>query len=293
MAQREPRTLGFIGLGRMGGPMSANLVRAGFNLAVFDAAGTAERAPAGATIAGSPAEVAGAAEAIFLSLPDGAIVAEVVAEIAGSPGKAETVADLSTIGIEAGVAAQATLAEAGIAYLDAPVSGGAKGAEAGTLTIMWAGPEGATAGGLERAFDAMASSVFRVGDTPGQGQAMKLLNNFLSAVAMTATSEAVAFGLAQGLEMKTILDVVNVSTGQNTASRDKFPERILTGTFDAGFATALLAKDLRLYLASVGRAGAPGEIGSVVERLWREADIAMPGSDFTRIYEFVSGAGAR
>lgn len=287
MAMRQPGIIGFIGLGRMGGPMSANLARAGFKLAVFDAAGTAERAPAGATLAGSVAEVAGEAEAIFLSLPDGAIVAEVVAGIAANPGKTTTVVDLSTIGIEAGVAAQARLAEAGIAYLDAPVSGGAKGAAAGTLTIMWAGPK-AAAQTLRRAFEAMAKNVFRVGGRPGQGQAMKLLNNFLSAVAMTATSEAVAFGLAQGLEMKTILDVVNVSTGQNTASRDKFPERILTGSYDAGFATALFAKDLKLYLECVARAGAPAEIGAVVERLWREADIAMPGSDFTRIHQFIS-----
>ncbi len=290
MARQEPKTLGFIGLGRMGGPMSANLVEAGFNLSVFDAAGTAERAPAGAAVAGSVAEVSGTAEAIFLSLPAGAIVAEVVGEIASNPGTASSVIDLSTIGIEAAGAAQATLAEAGIAYLDAPVSGGAKGAAAGTLTIMWAGPE-AAAGELGRIFDAIAKNVFRVGEKPGQGQAVKLLNNFLSAVAMTATSEAVAFGVAQGLEMKTILDVINVSTGQNTASRDKFPERILTGTYDAGFATALFAKDLRLYLESVARADAPAEIGAVVERLWREADKAMPGSDFTRIYEFISGEG--
>ena len=277
MSRQEPGTLGFIGLGRMGGPMSANLVEAGFNLSVFDAAGTAERAPAGAAVAGSVAEVSGTAEAIFLSLPDGAIVAEVVAEIASNPGTASSVIDLSTIGIEAAGAAQATLAEAGIVYLDAPVSGGAKGAAAGTLTIMWSGPE-AVAGALARAFDAMAKNVIWVGGKPGQGQAVKLLNNFLSAVAMTATSEAVAFGVAQGLEMKTILDVINVSTGQNTASRDKFPERILTGTYDAGFATALLAKDLRLYLESVARADAPAEIGAVVERLWREADKAMPGT---------------
>ena len=290
MARQEPKTLGFIGLGRMGGPMSANLVEAGFNLSVFDAAGTAERAPAGAAVAGSVAAVSGTAEAIFLSLPDGVIVAEVVAEIASNPGAASCVIDLSTIGIEAAGAAQATLAEAGIVYLDAPVSGGAKGAAAGTLTMMWAGPE-EVAAALDRAFDAIAKNVIWVGGKPGQGQAVKLLNNFLSAVAMTATSEAVAFGVAQGLEMKTILDVINVSTGQNTASRDKFPERILTGTYDAGFATALLAKDLRLYLESVARADAPAEIGAVVERLWREADKAMPGSDFTRIYEFISGEG--
>ena len=290
MARQEPKTLGFIGLGRMGGPMSANLVEAGFNLSVFDAAGTAERAPAGAAVAGSVAEVSGTAEVIFLSLPDGAIVAEVVAEIASNPGAASCVIDLSTIGIEAAGAAQATLAEAGIVYLDAPVSGGAKGAAAGTLTMMWAGPE-EVAAALARAFDAIAKNVIWVGGKPGQGQAVKLLNNFLSAVAMTATSEAVAFGVAQGLEMKTILDVINVSTGQNTASRDKFPERILTGTYDAGFATALFAKDLRLYLESVARADAPAEIGAVVERLWREADKAMPGSDFTRIYAYISGEG--
>ena len=120
---------------------------------------------------------------------------------------------------------------------------------------------------------------------------MKLLNNFLSATAMAATSEAVTFGLAHGLDLALILAVLNVSSGQNTATSDKFPNRIATGTYDAGFHTALLAKDVRLYQEDARAAGTPNEVGSTISEIWRRADLAMPGSDFTRIYDFVRGGG--
>ncbi|MFQ5764255.1 MAG: NAD-binding protein, partial [Rhodospirillales bacterium] len=109
--------------------------------------------------------------------------------------------------------------------------------------------------------------------------------------AMAATSEAVLFGLAQGLEMKTVLDVVNVSTGRNSATADKFVNRVLTGTFDAGFKIRLLAKDVRLFLENAQAAGGPAEVAGTVAGIWRRAEAAMPEEDFTRIYEFVRGEG--
>ena len=118
---------------------------------------------------------------------------------------------------------------------------------------------------------------------------MKLLNNFLSATAMAATSEAVAFGLSHGLDMKTLLDVVNASTGRNTATADKFPNRILTGTYDAGFKTKLLTKDVGLFLDNAKAAGTPTAVAETVAGLWRRCDEALPDSDFTRIYEFIRG----
>jgi len=282
-------TYGFVGLGQMGGPMAANLAAADFDLIVHDAAGTAERAPAGARIGDSAAAVAAAAEVVFLSLPDAPIVAAVAGEIAVAPDRAaNVVVDLSTIGIAAAGTVAETLAAAGMTYIDAPVSGGRMGAEKGTLTVMCAGPAPAI-DGLRPAFDAVAGAVFVVGERPGQGQAMKLLNNFLSAVAMTATSEAVAFGLAQGLDFATMLDVVNVSTGQNTATRDKFPQRVLTGTYDSGFAMALMTKDVALYRDSVAQARTPDAIGAQIAKVWHAADAANPGADFTRIFAHITG----
>ncbi len=279
--------LGFIGLGQMGGPMAANIASAGFQLVVFDKAGTAERAPAGAVLAVSVEDAAARAQTLFLSLPDGPVSIAVARQIAAAPGRRTTVVvDLSTIGPGAARAAAETLSAAGVAYVDAPVSGGQAGAVAGTITIMWAGP-GAE---LERHRGVLLSfckNPFHVGEAPGQGQAMKLINNFLSGTAMTATSEAILYGLTQGLDMETMLDVVNVSTGANSATRDKFPNRVLTGSFDAGFKTALLAKDIRLYLENAQAAGAPDAVGSVVAALWQACDRALPDSDFTRVYEYL------
>ncbi len=289
----SPRRFGFIGLVNMGAPMAANIAAAGFELIVYDKAGTEARAPGGSSAAASLAEVAAVAETVFLSLPDGAATLAVARQIAALANRAtKVVVDLSTIGIAAAKEAHAILAGAGVSYADAPVSGGRAGARAATIAVMWAGP----AELLEShrgVLDAMAGNVFHLGDDPGQGQAMKLLNNYLSATALAATSEAMAFGLAQGLSLEGMLAVVNVSTGRNTATSDKFPNRIVTGTYDAGLSAALLAKDLRLYLESARAAGAPSVVGGAVAGLWQSADRAMPGGDITHIYDFVRGvAGA-
>jgi 3-hydroxyisobutyrate dehydrogenase-like beta-hydroxyacid dehydrogenase len=282
-------TYGFVGLGNMGAPMAANMVRGGFELLVYDKAGSRERAPSGSTPADSLAQLAQRAQTIFLSVPDGKASMSIARELAGvsaAERATTTVIDLSTIGIEAAKAVHACLAAADMVFIDSPVSGGQAGARAGTITIIWGGP----AQILENhrpILRAMSGNIFHVGDLPGQGQAVKLLNNFLSATAMAATTEATLFGLSQGVDLKTILDVVNVSTGRNTATSDKFPNRILSGTFDAGFHSALMSKDVQLYLESVRQAGTPGEIGAIVDHVWREVDTALPGSDLTDIYNYM------
>ena len=279
---------GFIGLGQMGQPMAENIAKGGFDLTVFDAAGTHERAPAKSKPADSLADIVTVADVLFLSLPDGAVSLSVAKDIARLPNPAtKLVIDLSTVGPSASRETSTALADAGIEYVDAPVSGGAAGAKAGTITIMWAG----SLEQMKRHDDvlkAFSKNRFHVGNLPGQGQALKILNNFLSATAMAATSEAVLYGLSEGLDMKTLLDVVNVSTGQNTATLDKFPERVLTGTFDAGFKTSLLAKDVRLYLDNVKTAQTPDTIGQLISGIWNDCDETLPQSDFTRIYEFIN-----
>lgn len=134
----------------------------------------------------------------------------------------------------------------------------------------------------------MAANVFYVGETPGQGQALKLLNNFLSATAMAATAEAIHFGQSQGLPMQTMLDVLNVSSGQNTATKDKYPRRVMTETFDAGFTTGLMAKDVALFMSHVRQESTPGDIGGLVEGIWQSCEQSLGAeSDFTRIYQFI------
>ena len=280
-------TLGFIGLGNMGGPMAHNLAAAGHEVVCFDAAGTEALAPSDAPCADSAAEVAQRARIVFLCLPDGPVVLQVAREMAECPDRAVEIAvDSTTAGMSDARAAHDVLAEAGIRYADAPVSGGTKGSKAGTLAMMVAAPDDLFAE-IEPYIRPMAANARRVGTQPGQGMAMKLLNNFLSATAMAATSEAVAFGVSQGLDMMTILETVNVSTGRNTATEDKFPNRIATGAFDAGFATKLMAKDLRLYEASVAAAGAPSRLAGQLREIWDGLEAARPDSDFTEIYKHV------
>ena len=284
-------TLGFIGLGNMGGPMAHNLAAAGHEVVCFDAAGTEALAPPGAPTAVSAVDVARRASIVFLCLPDGAVVLEVARELAGCADRAvEIVVDSTTAGMPDARAAHDLLAGAGIRYADAPVSGGTKGSKAGTLAMMVAAPDDLYAE-IEPYIRPMAANARQVGTEPGQGMAMKLLNNFLSATAMAATSEAVAFGVSQGLDMMTILETVNLSTGRNTATEDKFPNRIATGAFDAGFATKLMAKDLRLYETSVSAAGAPRRLAGQLREIWDGLESARPDSDFTEIYQHVKGGG--
>lgn len=285
-------TVGFIGLGNIGRPMAANLVAAGFEVLGFDLAGTEGRLPPGARAASAAAEVFAEAEVLLLSVPDGGASASIVAELAVAPSRrVTTVLDLSTVGPVVARGCAGALHAAGVAYCDAPVSGGVAGARARTLSLMYSGPVEL----LERyrpILSAIAGNVFHVGVEPGQGQTMKLVNNFLSAVALAATSEAFAFGAAQGLSLATMAEVVSVSSGRNSATDDKFPRHIVPGTFAAGFHTRLMAKDVALYLNCVDEADTPRAIGELIERIWSGADAALPGSDFTEIWKYVAAPAA-
>jgi len=126
-----------------------------------------------------------------------------------------------------------------------------------------------------------------LGPEPGQGQAMKILNNFLSATAMAATSEAISFGVAEGLDPSLMVDVLNASSGQNTATSDKFPNRILTETYDAEFLNTLYLKDISLYVENVGQADTADTISRNLLPIWQRFTAAEPGADFTRIFPFV------
>ncbi len=278
---------GFIGIGNMGGPIAGNMAAGGFDLIVYDRAGVDVRAPEGVASAASADAVWEAAETVFLCLPDGAACADVVDGLRACKGRVtNTIIDLSTIGSEKSQVLHDVLAEAGVAYVDSPVSGGVAGARAATITVMWAGSEDLLAH-HRPVLDAISGNIFHVSDSPGKGQAMKLINNFLSATNLAATAEAMAYGVALGLDMKAMLDVINVSTGRNTATEDKFPNRVLTGTYDAGFTAAMLNKDVQLFIDGEKAAGLTGALGPVMGDIWQETAETLPGSDITDIYKYM------
>ena len=280
--------VGFIGLGKMGGPMAANLVSAEPGLVCFDIAGTQARMPSGAVAATSISDLARQCATVLISVPDGAATIAVAHEILATDGTIiETLIDLSTIGPKAASEATALLEPAGITYCDGPVSGGAAGARAATISLMFGGSS-SVLDTHRPLLESFTGNIFHVGEKAGQGQAMKLANNFLSATALAATSEAVAFGVAHGLDMATMIDVLNVSTGRNSATTDKFPNRILTGTYDAGFSTAHMTKDVGLFVDGAADIGATATVAVAVTETWRGCDAAMPGSDFTEIWRYIS-----
>ncbi|MEX0695647.1 MAG: NAD(P)-dependent oxidoreductase [Rhodospirillales bacterium] len=287
-----PSVFGFIGLGQMGGPMATNITnKCGKDVIVYDKAGTAERAPKGAKLANSLGDVLSSADTVFMSVPDGPVSIAIAKEIAAAEGrKASVIIDLSTVGPDASKEAGDILKAAGVTYIDAPVSGGQSGAVAGTIAIMWGGPKTV----LDSHMDVMktfSGNVIHCGENPGHGQAVKILNNYLSAAAFAATCEAVSYGMSQGVEMKTILDAVNVSSGRNTATMDKFPNRILTETYDCGFATKLQSKDMNLFLKNAKAAGTPLAVAAVVNAIWNGCNAAKPGSDISRIFDYIRETG--
>jgi len=280
-------TVGFVGLGNMGSALAANLVDAGHTVVAHDAVGPG-RAPAGSDYVESIGDVARAADVVVFSLPDGAASESVASEILAVDDRRVThVVDTSTVGPHAAQAIAARLASAGVEYVDAPVSGGVAGARARTLAVMVAANDAACAY-VEPVLAGLSDRRHRVGDRPGLGQALKLANNFLSATALAATSEAVAFGTALGLDMATMVEVLNGASGNNTATSDKFPNHVITGRYASGFANSLMAKDVGLYLAAVEEQGGPTTIGEVTAGIWGRFAAAEPGADFTRIYPYVA-----
>ena len=280
------QTLGFIGVGQMGGPMSSRLLDAGHTLCVFDtsAAATGPLAERGAVVAGSAAEVAAAAELVFVSLPTPAIVQAVALEQGGlvHGSRIRCAVDLSTTGPSAAGLIAGRMAEREIVWADAPVSGGVAGAVAGTLAVMLACPEAQRAM-LEPVLEVFGK-VFYVGERPGMGQVAKLGNNMLSVAALALTSEVVAMGVKAGLDPGVLVDIFNAGTGRNSATQDKFPRRILPRSFDAGFATGLAYKDVRLCVDEAEALGVPMLVGAVVREMMAVTNAKFgPESDFTSI----------
>ncbi len=278
------RRVGFIGLGAVGGPMARRLVQAGHHLSVYDIAPLAvgALADAGAEVCESARAVADAADLVLVSLPSPDAVSEVARQIAGGSALRIYV-DLSTTGPQVAEEVAALLGTAGVGVVDAPVSGGKAGAETGQLTVMVAGAAEniAIARGV---LELLGSRIFVVGDRPGQGQAVKVINNLMSACSLAITAEATSLGVKAGLDPATLLEVVAASSGSNTAAAQKFPAYVLTRTFHQGFRLNLMAKDVRLCLSEARRQNVPMLLGATVEQLWNLGEATFPDdADFIEI----------
>ncbi|MGE2721416.1 NAD(P)-dependent oxidoreductase [Mycolicibacterium celeriflavum] len=282
--------IGFVGLGNMGFPMAARLCAAGHRVVVCDTRReVVDRAvEGGAEPAASVREVADRVPTLLASLPTPQASESVAAEVAGGA-VVERFIDLSTVGSQAAQRKSALLAERGIAALDSPVSGGVHGAEAGTLAIMVSGP---------RAHYELCASLFEtlgrvtfVGEKPGAAQTMKLVNNVIAATTLAVTAEAMVAGVKAGLDARLMIDVLNAGSGGTHASRDKFPRAVLPRTFDYGFATRLMVKDVRLYLDEAKALGLPTELADAVAQVW-ESTLASEGadSDFTAVVKPMEAA---
>ena len=282
--------IGFIGLGNMGQPMARRLIEAGHKLIVYDTRNdaVAPLVALGAQLASSPADVADRVETVMASLPSLQISEKVATGEGGviHGKRIKRFIDLSTTGSSVAAKIAAVLAKKNIVQIDSPVSGGVGGANKGTLAVMVSGPKNE----IEIVKDALAvfGKVFIIGEKPGMAQTMKLANNFLSATAMAATSEAVAMGVKAGLDPAVMIDVINAGSGRTTASDGKFPQAILPRTFNYGFATALMLKDVRLCTEEARSLGVPNSVMSTVLDQWETTNTEYGGdSDFTAIVKMI------
>jgi hypothetical protein len=280
--------IGFIGLGQMGFHMARRLVEAGHRVIVCDIRreAVARLTALGAQAADSPRALADQVETVMASLPTPDIV---LAVATGADGVIEgkrvrRFVDLSTTGAVMAKRIFEALKAKNIAQIDCPVSGGVTGAAKGTLALMVSGPR-AEANAIAPALAAIGKTFF-IGERPGAGQTMKLCNNFLSAAAMTATSEAMVMGVKAGLDPRIMLDVINAGTGRNTATEDKFARVVLPRTFNLGFTVGLMTKDLKLCVAEGKALGVPMEVAETVTRMLQIAcDENGPDKDLTTVVQ--------
>jgi 3-hydroxyisobutyrate dehydrogenase len=249
--------IGFIGLGNMGGRMTRRLVDAGNPVLGYDPV-PGRAAAAGATAARSVTEVVRGSDCILLSLPDSPVIEKVVRGEGGvlTAGRAgQVVVDLSTAAPSSSVALHAELARRRIEFLDAGISGGAAAAERGTLTIM-VGGSAAALESIAWVFQPIAAKVVHMG-APGAGHTTKVLNNFLNAVSLAATAEVMLAAKKAGLDLARVLDVINASSGLNFATLNRFPHIIRGDYLEGGLTSALMSKDIDLYVACLAELGVP------------------------------------
>jgi 3-hydroxyisobutyrate dehydrogenase len=288
--------VGFIGIGNMGQPMTRNLLKAGWKVTVYDVDAEKTRrfaSESGATAAASLSELARGSDVVITMLPDGHVVRRVaLGKDAGDDSlvkgfaKGALIIDMSSSAPVGTRELGDDLRAQGISLIDAPVSGGVKGAVAGTLAIMIGGEKA-----LAERYDSLLAPMgkrFHVGSL-GSGHAAKVLNNYVSAAGLAAAAEAVQVARRFGIEPQTLVDVINASTGRNNSTENKFAQFILNEKFNSGFALGLMAKDLALAMEVADACGVPAELGHATLELWKKAEQKVGGAaDHTEIARFVN-----
>jgi 3-hydroxyisobutyrate dehydrogenase len=286
--------IAFIGLGNMGGPMAANLVKAGFEVRGFDLseASRAEAREKGVTISASAEDAASAADAIVTMLPAGKHVLDVWSALTATARPQTLMIDCSTIDVESARKAHALAAHHGLPSVDAPVSGGTGGAAAGTLTFMVGGGAEAFAR-AEPLLQAMGKRIVHCGEA-GSGQAAKICNNMILAISMTAVAEAFVLAEKLGLSHQALFDVASTSSGQCWSLTSycpvpgPVPASPANNGYRPGFAAALMLKDLRLSQEAAMANGAETPLGRHATELYEAFDKAGHGSqDFSAIIEHI------
>jgi 3-hydroxyisobutyrate dehydrogenase-like beta-hydroxyacid dehydrogenase len=274
--------IAFLGCGAMGAPIAERLIDAGNKVRVFDprAEAMAPLVRRGGIATTSPREAVTGVEIAFACLPTPEVSRAVAFGTDGVNGVDDlrTYVEMSTIGSKTIKAIAAELAKSSITVLDAPVSGGPRGARAGTLATMVSGDRAA----FDRAkplLDTLARNVFYMGPQPGLAQVTKVANNMISAAGMVASFEAAALAVKAGVDARTFIDTVNASTGRNTATSDKFPASILTRSFDYGGKLGTMYKDVSLCLEEARDLKVPMWLGSQVVQMWFQGMAEGRGDD--------------
>ena len=267
--------IGFVGIGNMGRPMSANLAKAGFPLTLHDASAPAARTHAadiGAASADTLAELGAACDIVVTMLPNGRIVRDIMLDggLAAALKPGALLIDMSSSDPIGSRDLGPQLAERGIGFVDAPVSGAVPRAVAGTLTIMLGSDDAALSERARPVLMAMGNRVFETG-TLGTGHAMKALNNFVAAAGFAAVAEALIVAGRFGLDPKVAVEIMNVSTGRNFSTENVFAQHVLTGDFATGFALGLLAKDVGIAADLADAMGKPLPIVEETNRWWQAA----------------------
>lgn len=283
--------LGFVGLGNMGSPMCRHLLDRGYEVSVNDAdAGAVERfRGASARVEPSLFGLARSSDAVLLSLPNSDAVEEVVF---GDGGLAEGLAAGSVVIDTSSSRPSSTrqvarrLAQRYIHMLDAPVSGGVLRAKEGSLAVM-VGGEREVFESYREILEVFGEKVFYVGES-GAGHLTKVINNLMSAATLATAAEAVLLGVRAGLDAERVVEVVNASSGRSNSTEVKFPEYILNGAFDDGFAVDLMNKDVKIALAEAADLGFPMLLGGGVGQIWQAAASGGYGAEgHTAIYAFL------
>lgn len=265
------KTIGFIGIGIMGKPMSLNLIKAGYPLIAYDInpKPLEELKKKGAVIGQSIKDVASQSNIIITMLPKSEDVEKVIlgenGVIEGVKGNS-IIIDMSTIDPSVSRRIAQVFLTKNIKILDAPVSGGKIGAEAGTLSIMVGGDEDVFRECMD-IFKAMGKDIFYCGPN-GNGEVIKIVNNFLGAIQSMATAEALSIGVKAGVDLKTLADVISVSSGQNSFLKSVCPARAFKGNFEPGFTVELMYKDLELAITLAKEQGVPLLMGALTHQMY-------------------------